>query len=112
MQEHHRGESRFVLWMCGVVSIERFYVAGTWLEHSRISLLKIIWFMWFWMDEMANAKWCKKNLDMCLETYVDFCSYMREICTLQVHDLFREKKIGGPGEFDRGGFAGLFTLTS
>ena len=27
---------------------------------------------------MAKAKWCKKNLDVSLETFVDFCSHMRE----------------------------------
>ena len=87
-------------------------LTGTWLEHSRLSLLKIIWFMWFWIDEMATGNWCKKNLDMSLETFVNFCSYMREICPLQVHDVFRETKIGGPGNFVCWGYGKILTFVS
>ena len=61
---------------------------------------------------MAMAKWCKKNLDLSLVTFVDFCSYLREICTLQVHDVFREKKIGGPGNFVCWGYGKILTFVS
>ena len=70
----------------------------TWFNNgqqgSKLPLFTIIKFMFWWSVEAHSVKFCQRELNMCAESTVNFCAYMREVCS----EVLRTRKntIGGP----------------
>ena len=59
---------------------------NTWLnsgdQGSSLSLLTIIKFIYWWNVEVHSINFCHRELGMGNKTTVNYCSYMREICSV------------------------------
>ena len=53
---------------------------GTWFERSRLPFRTIILFIYSWCDQSASVKYCKRELKINHNTYVEWTNCLRGVC--------------------------------
>ena len=63
-------------------------------QGSKLSFFVILKFIFYWSNESHSIIFCNRELGMKKHTTINFCSYMREVCSqfLRTRRLY----IGGP----------------
>lgn len=86
-----------IIWRCAsVCKKETSILHNTFFENSKIEIKNIIKFIYFWSYEICSFKLIKRELDLHEHAYVDFRSYLREVCSLKLFE--NSEKLGGPGK--------------
>lgn len=67
---------------------------NTFFENSKLTISEIIIFAYLWSQGMCSFKIIKKELGWHEGAFVDFKSFLREVCALKL--MQSEEKIGGP----------------
>ena len=89
-------ETRGFRWRCYKCRKEKGAFAGTWLEGTRLSLCKVLVFMYAWVNEYTSTKYCVKELGLSLQTITDWKNMFREVCANDI--LCNPILIGGEGK--------------
>ena len=63
-------------------------------QGSKLSFFVIIKFIFWWSAEAHSIKFCNRELRMDAQTTINFCSYMRGVCSEVLRT--RRLSIGGP----------------
>ena len=82
-------------WRCSSCHSQKGVRAGTWLDPSKLPLVTIIEFIYWWSRENTSMKFCEFELGMNHNTTVDWSMYMREVCANFI--LQHQGMIGGYG---------------
>lgn len=82
-------------WLCYKTTcrVEMGIRVGTWFESSRLSLDRILLFMYCWAVQLSSVEFCKRELGINHNTTVEWNKYMREVCAEKL--LTCEGYIGG-----------------
>jgi hypothetical protein len=90
----------FYVWRCKNkrCKSKRGVRTQTWFNNgnqgSKLSFFLIIKFIFWWSIEAHSIKFYNRELKMKKATTINYCSYMREVCTQVMRT--RELSIGGP----------------
>jgi transposase-like protein len=69
----------------------------TWLTGSKLSLPKIVHFIYCWANQYTSIAFCEKELEMSHNAIVDWNNYLREVCANSL--LENPTTIGGVNDF-------------
>ncbi|XP_023243935.1 uncharacterized protein LOC111641917 [Centruroides sculpturatus] len=87
------------VWRCTISSCDVMISirSNNWFSGSRIPFLTAVRFIYHWTEEVTSIKWCRKHLNICDKTTIDWNSFLREVCFLH---LLKQpnRRIGGPGK--------------
>ena len=61
-------------------------------QGSKLSFVVLIKFIFYWSIESHSIIFCARELRMCKATTINYCSYMREVCSAALRTL---RSIGG-----------------
>ena len=71
-------------WRCRIRGSreERGLRTNIWLEGSRLSIRKIVLFMYAWSYEMTSIDFCQRELGIEASAVIDWKNYLREACAI------------------------------
>jgi len=90
---------KLIFWKCNIKNCQKKVSVrnNTWFEHSRLSFVTVLRFIFAWSQELTSIKWCEQNLKINKNTVIDWNNYLREVCVLNI-EARNQGKIGGRGK--------------
>lgn len=84
-------------WRCRIRGCreERGLRTSNWLQGSRLSIRKIVLFVYAWSYEMTSIDFCQRELGIEASSVIDWNNYLREVCAYYL--ISNPTTIGGPG---------------
>lgn len=74
---------------------ELCFLTGTFFEGTNLQIAKIIEFIYYWAHEQCSFKTIQRELGFAEHTFVDWRSFLREVCALKI--MSENVRLGGPG---------------
>ena len=86
------------VWRCikKVCRLELSILHNTFFEYSHVMINDVLLFIYYWSNEICSFKYIKRELLWNEHPFVDFRSYLREVCTYKL--MQNTSNIGGVGK--------------
>lgn len=87
-----------IVFRCGrkICGKEVSILKNTFFENSNVRIEDVLLFLYYWCFEICSFKYIKRELGWGEHPFVDFRSYLREVCAIKLFE--NEDIIGGEGK--------------